>query len=448
MLIGREAELRFLEHYYTNENSQILIVYGQKGVGKTTLLKHFAKNKPCSYYLARSCSAREQRYQWANELAQKKIAIKKYPEYGEIFEQIFTDTSSHKPVLIIDEFHHMIKADESFMEQLVQYVKAHPVMILLCTSASGWVENSMIPKIGSLTASLSGLLKVRELKFSDMCQLFPGFSLTDSIQIFAALGGITGLWNCFSQKLTAKENIISNLLFQDSRLYNEMSMYMAEELREPAVYNTILAAMAKGLNKLNDIYAHTGFSRAKISVYLKNLMELDLVEKIFSYESKGYSNTQKGIYRIANPYVRFYFRFLFPNQSMLQEMKSEEFYDRVVADYYPEFVEETYRKICKEKLSESYSLIGEWIGKTGAIDIVAEDADKKVLAAVCSYARKITYADYEWLLFQLKQAKLKPDCICMFCEAGFDEQIIQKAAEGELVLRQLIADSDTRGRNT
>ena len=55
--------------------------------------------------------------------------------------------------------------------------------------------------------------------------------------------------------------------------------------------SSILAALAAGKYKLNDIYAQTGFSRAKISVYIKNLIELDVVEKVFSFdalESRGY----------------------------------------------------------------------------------------------------------------------------------------------------------------
>ena len=61
--------------------------------------------------------------------------------------------------------------------------------------------------------------------------------------------------------------------------------------------------MARDCNKLNDIYRHTGFSRAKISVYLKNLMELDLAEKVYSYDTEGRSDTQKGIYRtLSKPF--------------------------------------------------------------------------------------------------------------------------------------------------
>ena len=442
MFIGREAELRFLEHYYVGVESQILVVYGQKGVGKTTLLKHFMQNRKGAYYLARSCSAREQRYQWANELLGKGNSIKKYPEYEELFDSLLVGENGGKQILIIDEFHHIIKADDTFMGTLVEYIrsKTEPVMVILCTSASGWVENSMIPKIGSLAASLSGLLKVREMKFADMRQLFGEYSFEDSIQIYAALGGIPGLWKSFSASLSVSENIVSNIVNRESRLHEEMSMYMSEELREPAVYNTLLAAMARGCNKLNDIYAHTGFSRAKISVYLKNLMELDLVEKVFSFESDGYANAQKGIYRIANPYVRFYFRFLFQGQSMLQEVSEDEYFDKMIKDYYPDFVEESYRKICKEELAASFFSIGEWIGKTGNIDIVAQNSEKQITVASCSYARSMSYEDYEWLLFQLNKAKIKPYEILLFCEKGFDNKLKQEAALGNVKLRNVSGD--------
>jgi len=441
MFIGREAELKFLEHYYTGEGSQILVVYGQKGVGKTTLLKHFAEGKKSAYYLARACAAREQRYQWALELIEKGASIRKYPEYRELFDCTFSEECAEKQLLIVDEFHHMLKTDDGFMKELVHFLKeksASPMMVLLCTSASGWVENSMIQKIGGLASSLSGLLKVREMKFANMRRIFPAYSLKDSIEVYAALGGIPGLWNSFSDRLSAQDNIIHNILNRESRLYEEMSMYMAEELREPAVYNTLLAAMARGCNKLNDIYIHTGFSRAKISVYLKNLMELDLVEKVFPFESDGYANAQKGIYRIANPYVRFYFRFLFPHQSMLQELEAQEFYDKAVRHYYPDYVEETYCKICREQLSAAYPFIGEWLGKTGSIDIVAKDAEGHITVAACSYARQMTYEDYEWLLFQLKKARIQPDSIRLFCEKDFDKRLKLEAASGRVKLQHII----------
>lgn len=416
MLIGRETELRFLNQYYAKEGSRILVVYGQKGVGKTALLEEFTADKKTAHYYARACSEREQRYQWARELTDRGHELPKYPEYARLFEHSVLENETSKQVMIIDQFHHIVKHDPSFMEQLIRFLElrrlSRPIMVLLCTSASGWVENSMVGRMGSNAIAINGLLKVRELKFAEMGKLYPGYSQDDSMQIYAALGGIPGLWRSFSEQLSARENMIQHIIRKESRLHQELSVYMAEELREPAVYNTILAAMARGGNKLNDIYRHTGFSRAKISVYLKNLMELELVEKVYS-----------GSYRIINPYVRFFFRFLFPNQTLLQGCSAEEFYERAVLPLYPDFVEEAYRKLCREQLGLNPAALGEWIGKEGSLDIVGTDGDGRHIVAACFYARKMTYEDYEWLLFCMKKAKLKDADIHLFCEKGVDDKL-------------------------
>ena len=80
MLSGRIAELQYLDQYYEKAGSQILVVYGQKHIGKSTLLKEFAENRPSHYYLARPCSEREQLYQWGMQVRAAGKTIKEFPE--------------------------------------------------------------------------------------------------------------------------------------------------------------------------------------------------------------------------------------------------------------------------------------------------------------------------------------------------------------------------------
>lgn len=438
--IGRNAELNYLDQYYRSDNSQLLVVYGAKGIGKTRLLQEFCRDKNSSYYLARACSGLEQRYQWAMEYKAKGLEMERYPDWEALFAAERNDAGK-KQVLVLDEFQHMIKGDDTFFKSLCTYVEQagnqNPVLVILCTSASGWVENSMVERMGSGATKIAGFLKVRELSFAVIRELFPAYSLEDAVFGFAVLGGIPGYWKSFSQQMNAKENMIANILTRESRLYEEMTVFLEQELREPAVYNTILATLARDCCKLNDIYKHTGFSRAKISVYLKILMELDLVEKVYSYESDGRSNAQKGIYRIANPYVRFYFRYLFPNQSLMQLVSPEEFYEAKVKDSYPLFIEETYRKICREQMKARYAHVSEWVGKTGNLDIVAVDVAGNVSVAACSYSRVMNMEDYEWLIFSAKKARIHISELFLFGEKGFDDALIQLAAEKNVKLMHL-----------
>lgn len=329
MLVGRDTELHFLNQYYSKSGSQILVVYGQRGIGKTALLRSFSAGRKSSYYTARACSAREQLYQWGCELREQGIEVSLYPDYQELLSAILTTETTEKQILVVEEFHHIIKSDDLFLTELITLLNHRSstdshFMVILCTSASGWVENNMISRIGSRAMALSGLLKVRELKPEDMRAVYPEYSVTDNECIYDVLGGVPGFWSAFDRKLTAKENIISNILSKKSRLHEELALFIAEELREPAVYYTILSALARDCCKLNDIYKHTGFSRAKISVYLKNLMELEFVEKVSS-----------GTYQISNAYVKFYFRFLFPHRSRLDSLSPEEYYRQYIEAYLP-----------------------------------------------------------------------------------------------------------------
>ncbi len=434
--VGRETEQQFLEQYFNREGSRILVVYGSRGVGKTRLLKEFGQNKKMCYYLATSCSSREQRYRWACELKENGGEISRYPAWEEIFDEMVV-TSNEKQVLVIDEFHHIVKSDVAFFNALCSFVNQlteKSMLVILCTSASGWVENSMVERIGSKAANIAGFLKVRSLTFEAVRKLFPAYPVEEAIRAYAVLGGIPGYWKSFSDTLSTDENLIQNIISPESKLHESMSGFLEQELREPAVYNTLLATLAGGCQKLNDIFKHTDFSRAKISVYLKTLMELDLVEKVYSYETEGYSNAQKGIYRISNPYVWFYFKYLFPNQSVLQFKSAADFFDEKVKDSYNLFVEETYRKICRELLSVEFRTVGEWVGKTGTLDAVAKDAQGKLCVAACLYGRMATKEEYDWLLYSAKKAKLVPDEVRIYCQQGFDDYLSALERTGKVRL--------------
>ena len=207
MILGRTSELKYLNTYYDRAGSQIMVVYGERNVGKTFLLRQFVKDKSCFYYRARSASEREQRYQWGGELGKEGIKTAKYPAFTEIFRAIRQEQAD-KAVVVIDEFQYIVKSDSTFMKELADFVYSvpqdTPVMFLLCSSSIGWVENDMVARIGEAAHGLSGFLKVRELDFEVMRDYFPAFSMEQSVEVFAVLGGVPGFWKCFDDIKSAE----------------------------------------------------------------------------------------------------------------------------------------------------------------------------------------------------------------------------------------------------
>lgn len=442
MVLGRTAELKYLNTYYSREGNQIMVVYGGKNIGKTALIEQFVQDKPYYYYRARSASEREQRYQWRRELEPKEEDILKYPAFADILKYLVKN-QNEKKVIIIDEFQYIVKASDDFMRELVEFVRSSfanfGVMVILCSSSIGWVENSMITRIGKAAYELSGFLKVKELEFESMKDYFPGFDTKAGIEAYAVLGGFPGLWKHFDDKLSVQENICKNILEPSGYLFGEGQRIVEEELRETGVYNTILASIAAGNHKLNDLYLHTGFSRAKISVYLKNLMELELVEKVFSYDTEGKANAQKGIYRIKNSFVNFYFTFIYPNLSRLRQMAPEAFYDTFIAPYFKSYVSEYYKNICTQRMKQWNRLgklpiaveeFGEWVGKFGNIDVIAKGENGETIIGLCNYENNMMhYDDYEWLLFCAEKAMLHVDYVYLFSINCFDEKLNLEAKD-------------------
>ena len=439
MIIGRTTELKYLNNYYDRAGSQILVVYGQKHVGKQALLQEFVMDKPNYYYHARACVEREQQFWWGKELAGMQIKTLKYPSYGEILEGIISKPTQKK-VIIIDEFQHIIKNSDSFMKELVSFVhnqwNRQDVLVVLCSSSIGWIENSMVSKIGEAAYELSGLLKVKELGFEYLKEYFANYTSEQCVEVYSILGGFPGLWKYFSDRISVKDNICKNLLDKSSFLFGEGERIVKEELREVSVYNTILASLASGNNKLNALYDHTQFSRAKISVYLKNLMELEIVEKVFSYDTEGRENAQKGIYRISNHLVDFYYTYMYPNLSKLSVEPALSFYNEYVGNYFKTYTARYFGKVCSqyiEKLNEKNKLpfqaaeMGEWVGKVGTIDVVAE-GEGKALIAGCNWDKPMfTYEDYEWLVFCSKKACIEPEHVYLFSVERFDEKLALEA---------------------
>lgn len=438
MLLNRGMEAAQLNQYYNRPGSGMVVVYGQKGIGKTSLIREFVQDKPHVYYLARSCSEREQIYRWGEELKAYYGVSGGCLSYEDIFYSI-QHAGSGKRVLVIDEFQNILKADSTFFPSLYQFLKnpsKEEFLVVLCSSSVCFVENNMIKKMGEAAHGLRGLLKLRKLRFTDLRQYFPAYDLKQCICLYALLDGLPGLWKHIDTTLSVKENVVRNMLDTDGFFLREAMSEVSEELRETAVYNTILTGLAEGRNTLQELYSHTGFSRAKISVYLKSLMELEFVEKVFSFDTEGHANTKKGYYRIKSHLVDFYYRFVYPHASDAELLNGKAFYEKYIEKDFRAFVDVHFKEICREymegentagKLPFALTKIGEWIGKQGCVDIVGSTEGGNCLIGACFFMPMVTYELYEELLLAAKQAKIAYSYIYLFGIDRFDGKLLLEA---------------------
>lgn len=159
------AELQYLNDYYKKPGSQLIILYGQKHIGMQELLGSFCAGKPAFFYQARVCSEREQRYLWGEEIRERGGELSAYPDFPDLFYAAMAGKTG-KRVLVITEFQNIVRQSRTFVAELLRFIRSsqesQPVMAVLCSSSIGWVENSMVRKIGQAAYGISGFLKIKE----------------------------------------------------------------------------------------------------------------------------------------------------------------------------------------------------------------------------------------------------------------------------------------------
>lgn len=421
MFIGRKEELKQLENAYQSDHSNVVVLYGREGMGKTTLALKFSEGRDFLYYKALEVSPEEQFARVDRSLGNK----------------IRNNSSEEKKVLIIDEF--SFAATPELVELLLKLVRNEETygryMILLLSSSINWVENAMVSESKDLARLITGIIKLKELSFAETVEWFPKSTASDCVIIRGVMGGVPKYLRLWQENRRVRENILALFFSTDSPLFTEAEHILKSELRELGAYNTILTALASGRNKLNDIYEYTGYGRAKISVYLKNLSEMDIVEKIFSVSVRNSENTKKGLYRIKDNFINFYYAYVFPNLSEIECGEGKFLYAKVLQPDFDRYMRTSFSHVCREylELMSKYKKLGKkynewhcWFGKKGILDIIGMDGDSNTIVGICHYAdSKAGDEQLDEMYLLLEEAGIKPQKLCIFSKNGFEPELIR-----------------------
>ena len=439
MLVKRTAERKLLEEQYAMPGSNLVVLYGRKGMGKTTLLSEFLKDKQNAYYYEGTECDHKLQLLCINQQALLPDITEEVLDYPFLFLKM-TGGKQEKTIIILDEFHYIIKNSPDMIQALsILGEPNRQVMLVLCSSSIRWVENEMLDIFGDYAVYITAYLKLKEFSFVDFVNRFPNSSVETCVCINAILGGIPEYLDEWRENQSVAENLSTILLNKNSRFFMSPQHFLKLELREPAVYNTILYALARGNRKLNDLHLTTGFSRAKISVYLKHLIQLDLVEKLVPLKEEGRENVKKGLYRIKDNFFCFWYQFIFPNLSDLMLGKADEVYQNKIYPFFEQYVQEYFADVCTEylklmnlhnRLPDVFLWWDRWYGKNGTIDVLAQTETEKNLIGKCIWeAREADTKDYEDLITLAEQAGTTLDYCYLFARGGFTQQLREKAAD-------------------
>ena len=462
MFVGREKELAFLESKYTAENGQLIVLYGRRRVGKTETLKEFCKNKPHVFFACRECTDKLQLRTFSEKMLKEDIPARRYISQFENWEQAFrsvTDLPSGdmKKLLIIDEFPYMCRGNTSIPSVLQnlwdEVLKDKNLMIVLCGSSMSFIEKELLSEKNPLYGRATGVYRMTEMDFYDAVKFFPDYSDTDKVIAYSVLGGIPHYLKQFDPKKSLAENIKNNILTKGCVLYSEVDFLLRQELRETPIYNSLIEAIALGNTKLNEISQKSLVDdTSKTSTYLRNLIQLGIVEREFSVDAgtKERANTNRGTYKLTDNFFRFWYAFVFTNYSELEAGDVDGVFHYSVEPQLHQFASMPFEDVCRQyvrKLQQAnalpfrYAHMGRWTDKTTVrdtsapggtriaeteIDILAVSRSRKeYLICECKFKNKpFSYSEYLDTIAKLTPQKEKADFYyALFSELGFDNKI-------------------------
>lgn len=445
MFIGRKSELDFLESKYQTDNGQLIVLYGRRRVGKTETLREFCKDKEHVFYSCTEYTDDAQLKAFSERMLSRDIPaaryINQFHDWEQAFKSLLELPFGKKKLLIIDEFPYMVKGNKSIPSILQNLwdniLKNENIMIVLCGSSMSFIEKEILAEKNPLYGRATGILKMKAMGYFDVIKFFPSSSIHDKILAYSVLGGIPHYLKQFDESKSIDDNIRENILHRGSILYNEVEFLMRQELRETNIYNTIIEAIALGNTKLNDIYLKTQIDKSKLTPYLKNLMDLGIVEREFSVEDKikTKANIQRGLYRLTDNYFRFWYAFVFPNISELEAGDIKGVYKYNIKPKLDEYASHIFESICIEyirklnmnnQLQFRYSQIGRWWEKGVEIDIMAMDTKRRnFILGECKFKN----SEFSLSDFMNLKAKFTPSgedikvFYYLFSKSGFSKEL-------------------------
>ncbi|WP_202108700.1 ATP-binding protein [Succinivibrio dextrinosolvens] len=402
--VDRLDEMSTLENEYRRHSASFVVVYGRRRVGKTELIRHFIKEKPSLYFLASEESEslnresfKRQAADYLNDDLLREAAIERWEL---IFERLVASSDSKRLVIVIDEFQYIGKNNPAFLSVFQgiwdNLLSKNNVMVILCGSLVSMMMSQTLNYDSPLYGRRTAQIRLSPIKFEYYNEFFDSqYSEEELVKRYSLTGGVPRYIEMFQNSSDLNRAIQESLLNVSSYLYDEPNFLLQKEVSEIGSYFSILRTIAEGNHKVSSIAALVQQKQTNLPRYLKVLVDLDLLEREVPVTENNPDKSKKGQYQIRDNFLRFWFKFIYPNRSYIEMSHSDVVMNRLSKNFIDGHVSYVFEQICQEKLwnlSANGKLpgilerIGRWWDNSHEIDVVGlSESDNLLVAGECKF---------------------------------------------------------------
>ena len=401
--VDREQEMNTLQREYERNGSSLVVLYGRRRVGKTTLISEFIKDKKALFFLASEESESQNRLAFQEKTAEfldcdllQNVEVK---SWDVLFKAIMDTPFDSKPVIVLDEFQYLGKVNPAFPSifQRIweEILKDKDVMVILCGSLISMMQSQTLAYGSPLYGRRTAQIRLKQIPFGYYHEFFPDKSRKELIEMYAVTGGVPKYIELFSQSRDIYSAIESCVLNRSGYLYDEPHFLLQQEVSEVGSYFSIIKAIAAGNTKLSAIAGVLEVKSTSLTKYLKTLIDLDILEREVPVTEDNPEKSKRGLYKIKDNYLRFWFAFVYPNMSFIESGHSRIVMDKIRKSLVRNHIAFVYENVCKERMWEMnaegvwpfyFSKLGRYWDAKEEIDIAAIDPEgKNLILGECKY---------------------------------------------------------------
>ena len=416
--IGETARLR---DALSREKSSLVVVYGRRRLGKSTLIKRVLSDRDV-YFIADRSEGQHQRTLLAKVIAQVFSDFDKltYPDWESMFRAV-NYRADKRFTLCLDEFPYLVEQSPELPSVLQKIVdeKQLKYNLVLCGSSQNMMYGLFLDSTAPLYGRADEIMRLAPIRLPYIQEAL-GLDATAAIEEYSVWGGVPRYWELRESRSSLDDAMWHNILSGNGALFEEPIKLFQDDVKNIVKSSTIMSYIGTGANRLSEIAGRCDEPATNLSRPLKKLIDLGFLEKDipFGIDEK---NAKKSLYKIADPFMAFYYQLVVPNRSFI-ELNRRLPIDQALNTHFSEYVSMQWEKMCRDAVTGNlvngvvYGKAKRWWGSVlneakkaeqVEFDVVAESIDKKyLLVGECKWT---TQENGKQLTAELlRKAKLLP----------------------------------------
>lgn len=385
--LDRAAELARLKKALRSAQGSLICLYGRRRLGKSRLIRELCQKRRAGFYTGDERDAVLQRRAVAREIARIAPGFDKveYPEWEALLERWWLEAPDGAP-LVLDEFPSIVSRSPELPSVLQKLVDSppRPRAVIVCGSSQRMMQGLVLDRSVPLFGRANEILRLEPIGAFWIRRALRLENASRAVEQYAVWGGIPRYWELAREEGGLWDSLRQHVLDPLGVLHNEPDRLLLDETSDLARTASVLHVVARGSHRASEIGARLMLPATALSRPLAHLVELGLLIRDVPFDEPARSG-KRSLYRVADPFLRFWFRFVDPNRSRLAAGQVKEV-SAEIEEEWPSFLGEAWEALVRSSVARA-TIAGRrwhpatrWWGRNSAgelleLDVVARSTE-------------------------------------------------------------------------